>query len=179
MVDALPSRLWLGRLIYVLVAMVLIFALLLPLNTTPRAWSAPDLLLCVTLAWITRRPEFLPVMVVAVVFLATDMLFHRPPGLWTALVLILTEMLRARATGMRNMPFWLEWATVAMGIVAITLANRLVLAVVMTPQAPLGLTLSQMVTTVLVYPVVVAVGYTLFGLRRPAMGEVDARGRRL
>ena len=179
MADAIQSRFWVGRLIFVLVMLALVFALLLPLNTQPRGWAAPDLLLCVTLAWVTRRPEFVPVLLVAAVFLATDLLFHRPPGLWTALVLILTQMLRARATGLRNVPFWLEWATVAMGIVAVTLANRMVLAAVMTPQAPLGLTLSQMLTTILCYPVVVVVAYALFGLSRPALGEVDARGRRL
>ncbi len=105
MAEAIQSRVWLGRLVFALMVVALVFALLLPLNTQPRGWAAPDLLLCVTLAWVARRPEFVPVLLVAAVFLSTDLLFHRPPGLWTALVLILTQSLRARATGLRNVQF--------------------------------------------------------------------------
>jgi rod shape-determining protein MreD len=73
----------------------------------------------------------------------------------------------------------LEWGTVAFGIVAITLANRLVLAIMLTPQAPLTLTLIQMVMTIMIYPVVVLVAQVLFGLTRPAPGQVDSLGHRL
>ena len=113
------------------------------------------------------------------VFLLTDLLFQRPPGLWAALVVVLTETLRSRSRGLRNVPLVLEWGTVAFGIVAITLANRLVLAIMLTPQAPLTLTLIQMVMTIMIYPVVVLVAQVLFGLTRPAPGQVDSLGHRL
>ena len=45
-------------------------------------------------------------------FLLDDLLSYRPPGLWTALVLIATEVLRARESGTRDLPFWGEWAMV-------------------------------------------------------------------
>ena len=179
MADSPVARIWIGRAVYLAVAMAIIFLQLLPLDTAPPEWAPPDVLLAVTLAWVARRPEFLPFFVVFLVFLLTDLLFQRPPGLWAGLVLILTETVRSRSRGLRNVPLALEWGTVAVGIVAITLANRLVLAIVMTPQAPLTPTLVQMVLTIAIYPVVVVVAQVLFGLTRPAPGQVDSLGHRL
>jgi rod shape-determining protein MreD len=69
--------------------------------------------------------------------------------------------------------------TVGVGMAAVSLAHRIVLAVVMTPQAPLGLTLIQVILTIALYPVVAGVAHLALGLRRPAQGEVDALGHRL
>jgi rod shape-determining protein MreD len=49
----------------------------------------------------------------------------------------------------------------------------------MTPQAPLGLTLIQLILTIGLYPVMAGVAQVALGLRRPAQGEVDALGHRL
>jgi len=179
MADAPTTRIWFGRLVYVLVMLVLVFAQLLPLNTTPTVWAAPNWALAVTFAWVARRPEYAPLIVIAALFLLSDLLFQRPPGLWAALVVIMSEMIRTRAQGIRNMPFALEWGTVAAGIVGITLMYRAALTVVMTAQAPLGLTLIQMVMTIIFYPLVVAVAHFIFGVSRPALGQVDSRGHRL
>jgi len=179
MANTPTTRIWIGRLIFVMIALTLIFSQLLPLNTRPTVWAAPDWMLMVTLAWIARRPEYAPMLFVAVLFLLMDLLFQRPPGLWAALVVILSEMIRSRAKGVRNMPFALEWGSVAAGIVAITLINRVALMVVMIDLAPLGLTLIQMMMTIIFYPVVVVLAHFLFGVSRPALGQVDSRGQRL
>lgn len=179
MAEAVGSRRWVGRLTYGLIALGLIFIQLLPLNTLPPGWAPPDLLLAVTMVWVARRPDLVPVMSIAVVFLLTDLLFQRPPGLMTALALIATEMLRARAAGLRNAPFALEWATVSVMIAGITMGNRLVLSVTMTPQAPLGLTMVQLLMTCLSYPLIVGLAHLIFGVTRPAPGEVNALGKRI
>ncbi len=179
MAETPTARRWLGRLTYLVIAIGLIFTQLLPLETLPRAFAPPDLILAITLVWVARRPDFLPVPLIALVFLGSDLLFQRPPGLWTALVLILTEIIRARASGLRSAPFGLEWATVAMGIFAITMVNRAALATVMTPQAPLTLSLIQMAMTILAYPAVVGIAYLLLGVHRPAPGAVDGLGHRV
>ncbi len=145
----------------------------------PARWIAPDLLILITLAWVARRPSFAPALMIGAVFLLSDLLFQRPPGLWTALVLILAEILRARSRPMRTLPFWLEWATVSFGIITITMIYRFTLSMVLVPQASLGLTLVQLGATLLSYPVVVLVSYAVFGVSRPAPGEVDALGHRI
>ena len=178
MAEAGATNLWLNRGVFILFAFVLIVIQLVPLDARPPVWAAPDVLLAMALVWAARRPDYLPVYVIAAVFLITDLLFQRPPGLWAALVVILTENLRKRAREFRSLPLLVEWGSVALGIVMITLANRLILAIVMTPQAPLGLTLSQMVLTILIYPLCVFIAHALFRVGRP--GAVDiGRGLRL
>ncbi|MBP1805799.1 rod shape-determining protein MreD [Rubellimicrobium aerolatum] len=170
---------WPGRVTYLVLAFVLIAAPLLPLNTVPRPYATPDILLAVTGAWAARRPDTLPVLVVLGVFLLADFLFQRPPGLYAALVLLMTEGLRRRSLRLRKGSFLGEWLAVGTGIAAVGLANRAVLAVVMTPQPPLGLTLIQVILTVALYPAIAGVAHVALGLRRPAQGEVDALGHRL
>ena len=116
---------------------------------------------------------------IALLFLIADLLFQRPPGLQAGLALILTEMLRARAAGLRQLPFPLEWATVGLGIFAIALLQRVVLAMTLTPQSSATLTLMQAAATTLVYPLLVLGAYLAFGIARPAPGEVDSLGHRL
>lgn len=177
MADTNTANLWINRGIFLLLAFALIVIRLVPLDARPQVWAPPDLLLAVTLVWVARRPAYLPVYIIAALFLMTDLLFQRPPGLWAALVVLLTETVRRRAHEFRSAPLILEWSSVAFGIVAITLANRLVLALVMTPQAPLGLTLIEMILTILVYPVCVFVAYGLFGVGRPNLGDMGKRAR--
>ena len=179
MTDAPAARLWIGRASFVLIAFTLVFLNLLPLATVPQRWAPPDLLLAIALAWTARRPDYVPALLIAAVFLLSDLLFHRPPGLWTALVLIATEALRARNADLRNVSFALEWMTVAFAVVALTLGNRLILALAMTPQAPLELTMIQMVLTIAIYPLVTLGSRYLFGVSRPAPGAVDSLGHKL
>lgn len=179
MADTPTTRIWLGRLVFTVVVFALIFAQLLPLNTRPTVWAAPDWALLVTLTWVARRPEYAPILFIALLFLLSDLLFQRPPGLWAAMVVMMSEMIRKRSKGIRNMPFPLEWGTVAAGIVGITLLYRAALTVVMTAQTPLGLTLIQMMMTIIFYPLVVVLAHYLFGVSRPALGQVDSRGHRL
>ena len=179
MTEGTDSRTWVNRGVFVVLAFVFIVIDLVPRDMRPPAWAAPDLLLAVTLAWVARKPSYLPVLVIAAFFLMTDMLFLRPPGLWTALVVILTEVIRRQNSEFRNMPFLVEWGTIAVGIIAITLMNRLILAVVMLPQAPLGLTLTQMIATIAVYPVVLVIAHFVFGVTRTAPGETGNKGHLL
>ncbi|EYD72114.1 Rod shape-determining protein MreD [Rubellimicrobium mesophilum DSM 19309] len=170
---------WSARIAYLALAFVLLAAPLLPLNTVPRSYGAPDILLAATAAWAARRPDTLPALVVAGVFLLADFLFHRPPGLYAALVLMMTESLRRRSPRLRRGSFLVEWLTVAVWIAAIGLASYLILALLMIPQAAIRYTLVQTVLTIALYPVVAGVAHVALGLRRPAQGEVDALGHRL
>lgn len=179
MADVTARRVWTGRLRYAVIALVILFFQLLPLQTHPRSWGAPDLLLLVTLAFAARRPDHVPTLLVAAAMLLSDMLLQRPPGLWSGLVLILAELLRSRARSLRSLPFPLEWAFVAIGITAITLANRAILAITLVPLSPMGLTLLQLAITIVAYPPVVALAHFVLRVSRPAQGAVDELGHRL
>jgi len=62
--------------------------------------------------------------------------------------------------------------------VAILLSNRVILAALLLPQAPLGLTLMQSAATICAYPALVGAAHLLVGLRKVTPAEVDGMGRR-
>ncbi|RYH02141.1 rod shape-determining protein MreD [Salipiger sp. IMCC34102] len=179
MAETPTTRIWWGRLTFVALAITIFFVQLLPTGAKPESWTGPDMLLVLVLAFVVRRPAFVPFALLAGVLLMADLLLQRPPGLWAALVCGVSEMLRRRSRGLRNVPLLMEWGTVALSIVAIALGYRLVLILAMVPQPPLGLTLVQTVATIAVYPVVVGLAQLFFGLTRPAPGQVDSFGHKL
>jgi rod shape-determining protein MreD len=179
MVEALRSSVWLYRAGFLLVALILLFVRLLPLGSLAGDWPGPDILLCVIFAWAMRRPDFLPVWLLVLVLLAEDMILMRPPGLWTAVVIIAVEFIRSRAALTRELAFVAEWVLVAGLMVACLLVYRLVFTLSFLPQPGFGFALLQVLWSILCYPVVVLASRLVFDLRKPATGEVDDFGRRL
>lgn len=161
------------------IVVVSLFIRMLPLGQHLQPWPRPDLLVCLTFAWVLRRPDYLPALVIGAVFFIEDLLLLRPPGLWALLVLIGSEFLRRRVGLLREVTIILEVAIVSAVLLTMTLAYRIVLAIVMVPQAPLGLSLGQFIVTIMAYPIVVLVSHYVFKVRKPATGEVDAIGRRV
>ena len=121
MADPVANRPWTGRLTFVLLFSMLVVASILPLDTRPPSWVGPDIMLALTLVWVVRRPDLVPLPIIAVLWFLTDLLLQHPPGLMTALVVLLTEALRSRNATLRSMPFLIEWLSVSAGIIAITL----------------------------------------------------------
>ncbi|MEP5153082.1 rod shape-determining protein MreD [Planktotalea sp.] len=179
MVDPITSRMWFMRCVYLFLAFLLIFLQLLPLETVPNGWAAPDWLMALTLAWALRRPEYVPAINVACVFLLADLLFQRPPGLQAALMVVAAEVLRARALANRDTPYLVEWMSVAGMMIGVALTHRIFLAIFFIPAPSLRLVLIQLGMTIALYPIVVVVSHVIFKVRRAAPGEVDALGHRL
>jgi rod shape-determining protein MreD len=178
MLDPQLWHRWALRTAYVLAALLLIFFQLLPLDTAPDGWVGPDLLLALTFGIAARRPEYLPALAVAGVMLLADLLLQRPPGLMALLVVLGAEALKARARGLRDRNFPVEWMTVAVVLLAILTAQRLVLAVLMVPQAALTLTLMQALVTLAAYPFVVLAAHLVMGVTKPHPADIDSEGRR-
>jgi len=160
-------------------AILWLFLRLLPLNTLPGAFPGPDLMLCLTSAWVLRRPGYMPVLLIALVFLLEDILLMRPPGLWALLVVLGTEFLRNRQALLREVTFPAEWVLLTALAFALLVAERAVLFVLAVPQPGLGQSLLQMIFTMALYPVVVLASHFILNVRKPATGEVDALGRPL
>ncbi len=179
MAEGVRQQVWLYRGIFVGLALFILFLRLLPLGTVPGRLPGPDLLLCVMLAWVMRRPDYLPVLMITFIVFLEDVMLMRPLGLWTALVVLATEFLRSRAALTRELNFAVEWMLVAGLMIGLLLAYRLFFAVTFLPQAGIGFALTQTLWSILCYPVVVMASRLILDLRKPAMGEVDALGRRL
>lgn len=179
MAEAVLGGVWIWRLVYLLAFLVMLFLRLLPLPTVPGALPGPDLLLCLSCAWVLRRPDHLPALLIAGAVLVEDLLLMRPPGLWAAIVLIGTEFLRSRAAFSRELTWVSEWIMVSIVMSAMLLGYRLLMTLMVLPQPGLGMSVTQLIFTVIAYPFVVGVLRVTLGLRKPIAGEVDARGRRL
>ena len=179
MAEAVRTLRWRYWALFGGVAAASLFLRLLPLSELPGSVPGPDLLLCLVLAWVLRRPDYMPALLVAAVVLLEDLLVMRPPGLWAALVVIGCEFLRGRQSLMRELSFPAEWAIVAAVATTLMLIERTVLAVTLVPQPALGQVLLQLVVTLAAYPLVVLATHYLLRIRKPATGEVDALGRPL
>ncbi|HAV08210.1 MAG TPA: rod shape-determining protein MreD [Rhodobacteraceae bacterium] len=177
-IERARLQLWAMWSAFLLAALFLLFLSLLPLDTAPALWAGPDLLLALALAFSVRRPEYLPALLLVGVMLLADFLLQRPPGLMALLVLIGSETLKAQSTALRDQNFFMEWLSVSGILVAVLLSNRVILAALLLPQAPLGLTLMQSAATICAYPALVGAAHLLVGLRKVTPAEVDGMGRR-
>ncbi|MGI9370033.1 MAG: rod shape-determining protein MreD [Ruegeria sp.] len=172
------SQTWFKRGLFLLIAVLILFLHLLPLDTQPDRWPFPDLLIAMTFAWVLRRPELVPTLSVALVMLVADLLLQRPPGLLAALVVGGTAYLRSAAPGMRDIGFVGEWISVGAVMSLIFVANRTVLSIVSVQQVALGPALFQLVLTITVYPLMVLATQALFGVRRVSASDPEALGGR-
>ena len=178
MIEAARRRRLSGQIMFVLLGLAILFVRLLPLTPGAVAWPGPDVLLCLTLAWVLRRPEQVPVLVIAALFMVENMLLQRPLGLWAAIVVLGTEAARPHEGRWREQAFLFEWLRVAVLILGMLMADRLAQAACfipddMAPRPPLGQVLLQFIATVSAYPLVVWAARVLVGLRHAAPGETE------
>ena len=178
MIELSQTRLWLMRGGFLLLVLLILFFHLLPLETQPRGWAGPDLILLFACAWSLRRAEYVPAPLLAAAFLLADLLLQRPPGLWALLSLICCENLKSRSRSLRDGSFPSEYLTVAILITAITLAERFGLSLALMTPPSYALSLSELALTLLFYPLVVGVTHWLMGVRKSAPGDLDALGQR-
>lgn len=177
--DSSQLHLWSMRAVFIGMALLILVSNLLPLQTVPRLWAGPDLLFCLAMAWSVRRPDFVPLGLLAGVFLLADLLLSRPPGLAAALMLIACFDLQTRKRKLRDSGFLAEWLRAAALIVLVMVAGRIVQTILIIPLPSLSLTLFQTVATLLAYPVVVAISAIFFGVRVGAPGDIDSYGHRI
>ncbi|MBU3030350.1 rod shape-determining protein MreD [Paracoccus marinaquae] len=162
-----------GTILFGLCMGLLLFLRLLPLSTGLTGWPGPDLGLCLTLAWVLRRPDQLPAPAIALVFLVEDLVLLRPVGLWAVAVLLGSEAARLREHRWRGQPFMVEWLRVALLIGAMMLGYRIVSLLFLVPVPALGQVILQFLATTMAYPLVVVVARLLLGLRRITPSEAE------
>ncbi|MCK8464189.1 rod shape-determining protein MreD [Aliiroseovarius sp. S1339] len=171
MTDRLTLMRWLFSIALVAIAAVVLFARLLPIDLTPGRIPGPDILLAFTFAWVLRRPDYVPVLLVAILFFLMDMLLLRVPGVWPLMIVAGSEFLRRREHGMREQHFLVEWGLVAMTLLAMLIGQRLLLAVFFVDQVPFGLALMQIISTAAVYPMIVFISVFLLGVEKLQPGD--------
>lgn len=158
-------------------AVTVLFARLLPLDLTPGRVPGPDILLGVTFAWVLRRPDYVPIALVATLFFVVDMVLQRVPGISTLMVVVAVEFLRRRESALRGQHFVVEWGFVTAVLLSMVLGERMVLSVFFVEQIPFGRDLLQFLTTAAFYPVIVFLSVFALGVVKLQPGDDPAKGQ--
>ncbi|WP_308915716.1 rod shape-determining protein MreD [Jannaschia sp. LMIT008] len=173
-----PRTVWAFRALFGALATAILFFALLPFGPGEGGIPGPDLMLCLVIAWVLRRPDYVPLWLLLPLLLLDDALLMRPLGLWTLTVVLVTEWLRRRVDHGEALP-WSTETALAVGCIAVAFAaNQLALSLLLVPAPPpLGGQAIHAVATMLFYwPV--AIVSRLLGVRRLAPGELDTMGAR-
>ncbi|WP_298258707.1 hypothetical protein [uncultured Litoreibacter sp.] len=196
MVDPITWRRFQFRVLFLVVSAIVIFGQLLPLNTAPAAVQlldpetgeltreggsyfnlpGPDLLFCLTAAFLFRRPRWAPVVLIVLVHLLADVLFLRPLGLWAAVSLLAYEFLRRQSNTGAEISVPLEVAMVIGTFAATVLANSVFYLVFAVPHPSVGVSVLHILTTAVAYPFVIALVHFILRVRRASARELDSDG---
>ncbi len=164
--------LWSYRAAFTFILAAISLGNLLPIDIRPSQIPAPDIAFCAIAAWMLRRSDYTPVIVItAVTFLTEIVLFH-PLGLWTALVLLAAEFLRRNAERIRYHSFLTECAHFAVLYLVMSIGYHLVLVISFAHPPDFGDVLPQVLITVALYPLVVLATVYIFRVRKPSSTEV-------
>jgi len=172
--KATSRRIWAFRGIYIGLGLGVIFFRILPMQTGTPGLPGPDIILGVTLAWILRQPAAVPVTAIVFLFLLGDFLLQRPVGLWTLLALMAVVALENRRSALTEAPFFVEMAVISGLVLAMIVAERVILWVLMTDQPSLGLVLMEGLATIVIYPIVVFVSKFVLGMDKLPLVEREA-----
>lgn len=177
MVDPLSTRRWLYRSLFAALAALVLFVRLLPVSQEVGSWPGPDLVLALAVAWVMRRPDYVPPLLVGPLFLIADLLLQHPPGLNAALVVLVLELARNRYGIWRDLPFLGEWAIAAVLVASVIFGNWMILGLFMVSQASFGLYVIEFAATAALYPLCCAFSVFALGVVKPAPGSADALGQ--
>ena len=155
----------------------LLFVKLLPLDLHAGRFPGPDLFMAIVMAWMLRRPDYVPILLVAILIFLTDLLHHDIPAIGALMAVIGLEVLRRREAGLREQPFMIEWGVVTAVLLAMLLAERILLMVFFVEQIPFGRALLQFISTIAVYPAVVFVSVFVLGVEKLQPGDDPVRSQ--
>lgn len=164
-------------LIFIFVSLLFMFFRMLPLDLMARNWTTPDFLICFMLTWSMRKPEAIPAILIAAIFLLQDFLFQRPTGLYAALALLTCEWSKRQALLAEEFPFLIEWLTAAMAMVALFVGYRFILSLSLSALAPFKLSLFELVITIVSYPIIVGICRYALRIKSPQSLPFDKINR--
>lgn len=171
-----PRRvpLWAQRALLPALGLVAVYSAMIPLAPGGDAVT-PDLVYCLVIAWVIRRPASAPIWLVLALGLFADLLLSRPPGLGALGLVLAFETMRVRARAFRGGPFVVEWLAAMLVFAAMLTGISLVLRLTLADAPSLGGLLRHLAATALAYPLVVAGLVRGLGFAAPRGNRVGAR----
>lgn len=177
MTDRVTLMRWAFWGLLVVISAGLLFVKLLPLDLSAGRFPGPDIFFAFVMAWMLRRPDYVPILLVATLIFLTDLLYQDIPAVGAMMAVIGLEVLRRREAGLREQPFLVEWGVVSAVLLAMLLGERILLVVFFVEQIPFGRALLQFVTTVAIYPVVVFISVFVLGVEKLQPGDDPVRSQ--
>lgn len=141
------------QIVYFCIALLIIFFQILPLQTTPQAWSGPNVLLVFFAAIVTKRPELTSSFLIAITFLIEDFFLMRPPGLMSSLTVLGFYFLKTKFQYQEENSLLFGWSSVATCLTLILLLFYFISVLLFIPSAGLRLTLMEIIVSLALYPI--------------------------
>lgn len=177
--DAKYRSVWPRQLALVLFAACILFYNLIPFSLAPSALPLPNILFCIICALIIRHPKIVPFWLIGLIYFSFDIFLAKPFGIWTACVLISSEVLRANRDAFLENLFPFEWFYFAMVFLLALVINLIVLTIAFVPSPPISNIAWEFVFTVSSYPVVIFIITHILRLRKPVLGAFGVKGRKI
>lgn len=178
MAEWQTSGVWKLRMLFVSLAMAFLFIRLLPLQTLPSAFGGPDIMLALIFYLSLQRPESVPSLLIGAAILLEDLFLQRPPGLMAALVILGSAWLKLAASHAQDRNWIKDWWMSALAMIGITVVLRVILTIALVPRPPALLHYSQLVATIIVFPIVAFFAYYVLHIR-PETAQVRDKSRGL
>ena len=141
------------QVVYFCIGLLIIFFQILPLQTTPQAWSGPNVLLVFFAAIVTKRPKFTSSFLFASIFLIEDFFLMRPPGLLSSLTVLGFYFLKRKFQYQEGNSLLFGWGSVTACLTIILLLYYFISILLFIPSAGFRLTLMELIVTLALYPV--------------------------
>lgn len=179
MADLTPTQFWIRRGGFLAIALILQIQALIPLDMTANRIPGPDILFGLTMAYVIRRPEYVPLWSIVLVFFLRDIISMAPLGIWTFIMVISTEIVRSNLQAFREYYFGIEWLWISILFAGALLALQLALFLSLSFTPKFVDQLYQFLFTAGLYPVIVGIMRYGFRIDRPAAGKTDGWGQRI
>lgn len=177
MIDPYLLRRILYGLLFLGLSALILFTRMLPLDVGTGGFPPPDLILGFAFAWTVRRPDYLPILLVAAVQLISDMLTMGPPGVAPIFAILGLIALRSRRALLAEQGFAVEWGSVAVIMAFMLLGERVLLGIFFVQQVNFGLAAMGLLVTIAFYPVVVMISTLGFMIEWLKPGAIDPEAR--
>lgn len=162
-----PPMIWLLRGLFLLFGLFAIAYPLLPLQFIPSRWPAPALLYAFTMAWLVRRPEGAPFLLIAALALLADAVLMRPMGLWALLLLAASETVRFSYKSIQERGLIMELSVVLGLLMAMMIIQNIILWASFSQTLELVRMGQIVMLTMLTYPFIIAFLHYILRVRKP------------
>jgi len=162
-------RLSVRRVLFTLLALLMIALPLLPLGFSPSRWAMPDLFFALTISWVIRDKHSAPLILVAGLALLADAILMRPLGLWAVLVVITSELARMNDRFIRDGGIIAEMLFFWVTAISMVIIQNIFLFLTFSNSYPVDRLVQFVMLSLIIYPFIAAILHYVLRIR----GEIS------